>query len=78
MELITIPYMVNLTKEEAKVLWDAEMLLEEILGKIPDFEIGEFKHFRTSFQDALNCLIEVNCKLNVHTKLGVDEPESNY
>lgn len=63
----------ELTKEEAETLYEAEQILckmEDELNNSQNIEIE--KSLREAVEDALNFIQICNCKLSIHTKLGVD------
>lgn len=65
MKFITVAYTAELTKDEAKVLYDAECLLKELTSNLPDVSIGQLNHHKTAFNRALNELVKTNELLNV-------------
>ena len=65
MKLVTVAYTAELTKDEAKIFYDAECLLKELNSNMPDVSIGQLNHHKTAFNRALNELEKVNKLLNV-------------
>lgn len=63
----------ELTKEENEILYRAEQILYEMENELNNSQNIEVeKSLREAVEDALNFIQICNCKLSIHTKLGVD------
>lgn len=63
----------ELTKEENEILYKAEQILCEMEDELDNSQNIEIeKSLREAVEDALNFIQICNCKLSIHTKLGVD------
>lgn len=63
----------ELTKEENEILYRAEQILYEMENELDNSQNIEIeKSLREAVEDALNFIQICNCKLSIHTKLGVD------
>lgn len=62
----------ELTKEEAKTLYEAEQILCEMEDSLNNQSTEIEKSLREAVEDALNFIQICNSKLSIRTKLGVD------
>lgn len=63
----------KLTEEEIETLYETEQILYEMKDKLDNSQNIEIENsLRKAIEDALEYIQICNCKLSIHTKLGVD------
>lgn len=66
---------VELTKDECKVLWEAEQLLKNMKKEIDTIPVPRYLRDEEKVTDCLESIASIARRYNVYATLGVDEDE---
>lgn len=64
---------IELTKDECKVLWEAEQLLKNMKKEIDTIPVPRYLRDEEKVTDCLESIASIARRYNVYATLGVDE-----